>query len=143
VGAGSYIYEFVNDIYQISIRGLFGLFPYVITFGILLFNFGRINQEEYGKYIKTSGILATVGYGVTIISVSLIYVPIGILSNLLLPLSYGGSVLILFCYIFITVHGIKNRDRNLKIFGSLYLIGFLVSIIASFILFTLFPIELT
>ncbi len=136
------MFRLINDIYYITIRGLFGLFPYIITFGVLMFSFARMNQPKFGKYLKTSGILASIGYGISIISVSLIYIPIGILSNLVLPLSYGGSVFILGSYIIIITHGIVSRDRAFKMFGSLYLIGFVVSLIMSIILAILFPIEL-
>ncbi len=136
------MHDIINDIYYISIRGLFGLFPYIITFGVLMFNFGRVNQKEFGFYLKISGILGIIGYGLSIITISLIYIPIGIFSNLLLPFSYGGSIIIFGCYIFITLHGIKNKDRNLKIFGSLYLIGFILSTLVGIILAILFPLEL-
>ena len=139
---------FVNDVYYIIIRSFFGLVPFLITFGVLMFIFGKRNQEQFGKYLKISGILAGIGYGISIlaylfISISIfVYNPSDILMSLVIPFNYIGFGLLIGCYIVITIHGTKNRDKNFTIFGSLYLIGFIISLIISFILYTLFPIEL-
>jgi hypothetical protein len=136
---------FVNDVYYIIIRSFFGLVPFLITFGVLMFIFGKRNQEQFGKYLKISGILAGIGYGISIlaylfISISIfVYNPSDILRSLVSPLTYVGFGLLIGCYIFIIIHGTKNRDKNFTIFGSLYLIGFISALIVSIILYTLFP----
>ena len=92
---------FVNDVYYIIIRSFFGLVPYLITFGVLLFIFGKRNQEQFGKYLKISGILAGIGYGISIlaylfISISIfVYNPSDILRSLVIPFNYIGFGLLI------------------------------------------------
>jgi len=124
------------------IIGLFGLVPYLITFGVLMFIFGKRNQEQFGKYLKISGILASIGYGISILAILIMYFRSDILISFALPFNYIGFGFIIGCYIFIIIHGTKNRDKNFTLFGSLYLVGIVSSLIASIILYALFPIEL-
>lgn len=127
-------FDKILTVSYVVLLGLMQSLPFFITYGVLLFRFGRINEARYHIYLKMTSILWIISNGFkTIIIDNNLFTVINILTDY--SLSYGiisiflqmsaifGIIDLVGWGIFI-VHSVKNKDNNLLIAGVLRLIAF-------------------
>jgi hypothetical protein len=130
------------------LTGLISSVPFLISYGVLIFLFARHNRNILRWYLYASSILFMIGY-----SIFAFYLAVRLPENLSIPGSAVQVTIILFGsfsniinlinilgFIFLLIHGIKNRDFNFKMAGIFFFIGTEISltynlIIPYFVLF--------
>ena len=59
----TYSWDIIIGIIYVIFLGLIRTLPFLITYGILMFKFGTLNQERFKIYLKISGIIWIITYG--------------------------------------------------------------------------------
>ena len=113
------------------LTGLISSVPFLISYGVLIFLFARQNQNILRWYLYTSSILFMIGYSIFAFylagrlpeilfisgsAVQLTIILFGSFSNIINLINILG-------FIFLLIHGIKNRDFNFKMAGIFFFIG--------------------
>jgi heme exporter protein D len=129
------IEEMISVSYFILL-GLIKSLPFFITYGILFFRFGKLNESRYKRYLKICGILWMISNGVnTVVLNSELFTVISFLTDYNLSIDVFLwlfiiigliSILDLIGWVILIVHSVKNKDNNLLIAGILRLIAFVV-----------------
>jgi hypothetical protein len=129
-------------IYVISF-GLFLSLPFLITYGIFIFKYGKVNEQRFGSYLKFSGILWIISGSISTITLSgyiytILYrfLTVSLVSILNYALSFFGIVGLI-AWVLMIIHSIKNNDNNLLIAATLALVAFGASYIYSVFFFPL------
>lgn len=123
---------FLEIIYVIS-YGLVLSLPFLITYGILMFKYGKANEQRFKSYLKYSGILWIISSSINAItlggylySILFRFLPVGFIMTLSTIIGFFGLIGLI-AWILVIVHSINNNDNNLLISGILALIAFGVS----------------
>ena len=122
---------FLELIYVIS-YGLIISLPSLITFGIFMFKFGKVNEQRFGSFLKISGILWLISTSINVImldgyllSIIFLFIPyFYMIWYILTALLSISGLIILVAWILVIVHSVKNHDKNLLFSGILAFIAF-------------------
>lgn len=121
---------FLELLYVIS-YGLILSLPFLITYGIFMFKFGKVNEQRFKSYLKFSGILWIISTSIStimlsgyLVSILFTFLPYSYLLwyALTLLLSISGLINLVSWILFI-VHSVKNNDKNLLISGILAILA--------------------
>jgi hypothetical protein len=123
--------------------------PFLVTYGILMYLFGKSVIQEWGNYLKIAGLIGIVGnsllipFPVIILISTQTELDITMYSTginmIMMPLSAVGGFSWLAEYLLIYVNGRKNKIRNLTISGFILSMGFILYIVLEVILLIAFP----
>jgi hypothetical protein len=134
---------FLEFIYVIS-YGLVLSLPSLITFGIFMFKYGKVNEQRFNVYLKISGILWILSFSVNVITLNGYlygilsrFLPITSVSLLNTILGFFG-LFGLIAWVLVIIHSIKNNDNDLLISGILAILAFGASYIYGIFLPILF-----
>ena len=136
------LYQFLIPLFLIDI-------PFLVTYGILMYLFGKSVMQDWGNYLKIAGLIGIVGNSllvpfpvITLIStqteLDMTMFSTG-LNMIMMPLSAVGGFSWLIEYLFIYVNGSKNKIRNFTISGFILSLGFILYILLEVILLIAFP----
>jgi len=109
--------------------GLIPSLPFLITYGIFMFKYGKVNEQRFNIYLKISGILwiisfslSTITLGGYLYTILFRFLPLSFVITLMEILSYAGLIGII-AWVFVLIHSVKNNDKNLLISGILGIIA--------------------
>ena len=136
------LYQFLVPLCLIDI-------PFLVTYGILMYLFGKSVIQDWGNYLKIAGLIGIVGNSllvpfpvITLIStqteLDITMFSTG-LNMIMMPLSAVGGFSWLAEYLLIYVNGSKNKIRNFTISGFILSLGFILYILSEVILLIAFP----
>ncbi len=108
--------------------------PSLLTYGVLMFKFGKRNYERYDIALKIAGILGITGYALTIPFLFSIF---SIQLAFFAYFSFFGGLFIIAEYVLLIAHGKKNRDIYIGISGIVLIIGMIISGIIAGLLISL------
>ena len=126
--------DIIIEIIYVIFLGLIRTLPFLITYGLMMFKYGTLNQERFNIYLKLSGIIWIITYGFNTLildsyTFSLLFsyagVPGTFLTTFMIITSIFGFIGLIGWVLFI-VHAIKNKDTNLLIAGIIYFVAFIV-----------------
>ncbi|TFG19096.1 MAG: hypothetical protein EU533_07085 [Promethearchaeota archaeon] len=134
--AGPTELELFFEFYYVIFYGLIRPLPFLITFGILIYKYGKINEQRFNKYLKISGILWMIVYSISTITLSgylytilFRFLPVSIVTTLMFVFStvnfYG--IIDLIAWILFIIHSRQSNDKNLFIAGILAIVSYVVS----------------
>jgi len=125
--------------------------PFLISYGILMYLFGKSVIQEWGAYLKIAGLIGIVGNSlllpfpvITLISTQTdlnITMYSTVLNMITMSLLAIGGFSWLAEYIFIYMNGKKNKIRNFTISGFILSLGFILFLLVDVILLIAFPIQ--
>jgi len=130
--------EFLFEFYYVIFYGLIRSLPFLITYGILMYKYGKINEQRFNKYLKISGILFIIPNAINTITLSgylytilFIFMPVSIVTTLIFIFNavnfYG--IISLIAWILFIIHSRQNNDKDLFIAGILAIVSYVVSYI--------------
>ena len=136
------LYQFLVPLCLIDI-------PFLVTYGILMYLFGKSVIQDWGNYLKIAGLIGIVGNSllipfpvITLISaqteLDITMYSTG-LNMIMMPLSAVGGFSWLAEYLLIYVNGRKNKIRNFTTSGFILSLGFILYILFEVILLIAFP----
>ena len=120
------LFEFI---YVIS-YGLILSLPFLITYGIFMFKYGKVNEQRFGSYLKFSGILwiisgliSTITLSGYIYTILFRFLTASLVMSLNFILSFFGLIGLI-AWALVIIHSIKNKDNDLLIASILALVAF-------------------
>lgn len=126
-------FELFFQFYYVIFYGLIRSLPFLITYGILIYKFGKLNEQRFNKYLRISGILWFITHMINTITLSGnlytilgIFMPSSVVMTIIITfnaLNFYG-VISLIAWILFIIHSEKNNDRNLLIAGILAIISY-------------------
>ena len=131
-------FELFFEFYYVIFIGLIQSLPFLITYGILIYKYGKINEQRFNIYLKISGILFIIPHAINTITLSgylytilFNFMPVSIVTTLMFVLNavnfYG--IISLIGWILFIIHSRQNNDRNLYIAGILAIVSYAVAYI--------------
>jgi hypothetical protein len=133
-----------TTLYQFLVPMCLIYIPFLISYGILMYLFGKSVIQEWGAYLKIAGLIGIVGNSF-LFPFPLTYLLIpetpSLLNIITMSLSAVGGFSWLAEYIFIYMNGKKNKIRNFTISGFILSLGFILFLLVDVILLITFPIQ--
>lgn len=117
-------------------QGLLFSIPPLFTFGFTFFVFGRTYLTSFGTHLRNAGFFWIIANIVNIISLNgnlseILYRIIGfnVLSITTINTIFSTNIglLNLFAYIFLIIHGYRNKDKYLMYAGIIFFLGWILS----------------
>ena len=129
----TYELDFILEIIYVIFYGLVLSLPFLITYGIFMFKYGKINEQRFNSYLKISGILWMISFLISAMSLSgylfsflYRFLPVSFVLTLSTILTYLGLISII-AWVLVIIHSVKFKDNNLLISGILAIVAFGVS----------------
>ena len=124
------------EFYYVIFIGLIQSLPFLITYGIFIYKYGKINEQRFNIYLKISGILFIIPHAINTITLSgylytilFNFMPVSIVTTLIIVFNtvnfYG--IISLIAWILFIIHSRQNNDRNLYLAGILAIVSYIVS----------------
>ncbi len=134
--------ELFFEITYVISYGLILSLPSLITYGIFMFKYGKVNEQRFNKYLKISGILWIISFSIGtlmlngyLLSIVFYFLPYSYIGwyTLTTLLSISGLISLV-AWILLIIHSVKNNDKNLLISGILAFLALGASYIYSMFL---------